>query len=39
MNRLMWTATTCVQHKRDGLRFASDVADAEWALIEPLLRF
>ena len=33
----MWTATTRAQHKRDGLRFASDVTDAEWALIEPLL--
>jgi transposase len=37
MNSLMWTATTRAQHKRDGLRFASDVTDAEWALIEPLL--
>ena len=33
----MWTATTRAQHKRDGLRFASDVTDAEWRLIEPLL--
>ena len=37
MNSLMWTATTRAHHKRDGLRFASDVTDAEWALIEPLL--
>ena len=36
MNSLMWTATTRAQHKRDGLRFASDMTDAEWALIEPL---
>ena len=33
----MWTATTRAQHKRDGLRFASDVTDAEWALIRPLV--
>jgi len=37
MNSLMWTATTRAQHKRDGLRFASDVTDAEWAVLEPLL--
>ena len=37
MNRLMWTATTRAQHKRGGLRFASDLTDAEWAVIEPLL--
>ena len=37
MNRPMWTATTRAQHKRDGLRFASDVTDAEWAVLEPLL--
>jgi len=33
----MWTATTRVQHRRDGLRFASDLTDAEWAVILPLL--
>ncbi len=33
----MWTATTREQHKRNGLRFASDLTDAEWAVIEPLL--
>ena len=37
MTRPMWTATTRAQHKRDGLRFASDVTDAEWAVLEPLL--
>jgi transposase len=37
MNSLMWTATTRSQHKRDGLRFASDVTDAEWSVIELLL--
>ena len=25
------------QHMRDGLRFASDLTDAEWAVLEPLL--
>lgn len=33
----MWTATTRAQHSRDGLRFASDLTDAEWAMLEPLL--
>jgi transposase len=33
----MWTATIRAQHMRDGLRFASDVTDAEWAVLEPLL--
>ncbi len=33
----MWTATTRAQHKCDGLRFASDVTDAEWAVLDPLL--
>jgi putative transposase len=37
MNATMWTATTRTQHKRDELRFASDLTDAEWAVIEPLL--
>lgn len=37
MNRPMWTATTRAQHMRDGLRFASDVTDAEWAVLAPLL--
>ena len=37
MNTLMWTATTRAQHMRDGLRFASDLTDAEWAVLEPLL--
>jgi len=30
----MWTATTRAQHNRDGLRFASDLTDAEWAVLE-----
>ena len=33
----MWTATTRAQHKRDELRFASDLTHAEWAVIERLL--
>lgn len=31
----MWTETTRAQYRRDGLRYASDMTDAEWALIEP----
>jgi putative transposase len=37
MNRAMWTATTRAQHMRDGIRLASDVTDAEWSVLEPLL--
>jgi transposase len=37
MNNLTWTETTRAQHRRDGLRFASDVTDAEWAALEPTL--
>jgi transposase len=33
----MWTETARAQHKRDQLRFASDLTDAEWAVLEPLL--
>jgi transposase len=33
----MWTPTTRAQHSREGLRFASDLTDAEWAVLEPLL--
>ena len=33
----MWTETTRQQYRRDGLRYASDVSDAEWAQIEALL--
>lgn len=32
-----WTETTRRQYRRDGLRFASDVTEAEWALLEPLM--
>jgi transposase len=37
MHSPMWTATTRAQHNRDDLRFASDLTDAEWAVLEPLL--
>ncbi len=33
----MWTPTTRRQHSRTGLRYASDLTDAEWALLELLL--
>lgn len=32
-----WTEITRPQYRRDGLRFASDMTDAEWALIARLL--
>ena len=32
-----WTKTTRAQYRRDGLRYASDTTDAEWAIIGPLL--
>jgi transposase len=33
----MWTTATRAQHRRDAPRFASDLTDAEWAIVEPLL--
>jgi transposase len=33
----MWTPTARRRYRRTGLRYASDLTDAEWALIEPLL--
>jgi len=33
----MWTETTRGQYDRRGLRYASDLTDIEWELIEPLL--
>jgi transposase len=33
----MWTPTTRRHHSRTGLRYASDLTDPEWALLEPLL--
>ena len=33
----MWTPTTRRHHSRTGLRYATDLTDPEWALLEPLL--
>ena len=33
----MWTASARHRHRRSGGRYATDVTDAEFALIEPLL--
>jgi putative transposase len=33
----MWTVATRQQHSREGLCVASDLTDAEWAVLEPLL--
>jgi hypothetical protein len=32
---MAWTEITRVKYRRDGLRYASDTTDEEWALIEP----
>src|SRR5688500_4543006 len=34
---MAWTTITRAQHGRDHLRFASDLTEAEWALIAPAL--
>jgi transposase len=34
---MMWTPSTRRQHSRDGLRYETDLTDAEWALIEPFM--
>jgi hypothetical protein len=34
---MAWTEITRGKYQRDGLRYASDTAGAEWALIEPHL--
>jgi transposase len=34
---MAWTEITRLQYRRDGLRYASDMTDAEWALIEPFM--
>ena len=31
----MWTKITRLKYERDAERYASDLTDAEWALIEP----
>jgi hypothetical protein len=36
MNSLMWAPTTRARHNRDALRFATDVAEREFAVLEPL---
>ena len=33
----MWTAESRQRYRRDGLRYPSDLTDAEWALIGPLI--
>ena len=33
----MWTDITRRKHARKGLRYSSDLTDAEWAVLEPLL--
>src|SRR5215210_3624219 len=33
----MWTPATRRQHSRKGLRYETDLTDAEWALIEPFM--
>jgi hypothetical protein len=34
---MAWTEITRPKYQRNGLRYASDTADAEWAVIEPHL--
>jgi transposase len=34
---MAWTETTRRRYRREGLRYASDLTDGEWALIEPFL--
>jgi len=34
---MSWTEITRVQYRRDGLRYASDLTEAEWKIIEPLM--
>ena len=34
---MAWIELTRRQHAREGDRYASDLTDAEWALIEPLV--
>ena len=35
--RMPWTEITRLKYRREGLRYASDLTDAEWALIEPFM--
>jgi transposase len=34
---MAWTKTTRPHYRREGLRYASDLTDTEWALIAPFL--
>jgi putative transposase len=34
---MSWTEITREQYRRDGLRYASDVTDGEWSVLEPLM--
>ena len=34
---MSWTGITRAHYRREGLRYASDTTDEEWAVIEPLL--
>ena len=34
----MWTNENRARYDRDHLRYPSDVTDAEWALVAPLIR-
>jgi transposase len=38
MDSLMWTPTTRAHHNRDALRFATDLTDAEFAVLRPLFK-
>jgi len=33
----MWTSDTRSEHDRDDLRYPSNLTDAEWAILEPML--
>ncbi len=33
----MWTPATCRQHCREGLRYETDLMDAEWKLLAPMM--
>ena len=33
----MWTPETRAEHDRDDLRYPSDLSDAEWQILAPLL--
>jgi len=34
---MAWTGTAGREHSRDGLRYPSDMTDAEWAVTEPFI--